>query len=486
MVTQEKNCREYALKNGYEVIQVFIEQGESAKTSDRTELKKLLLYCSDKKNRIEAIIAYKIDRISRSTDDYSQIRILLRKYGVEIKSVTEFFENTPAGRFMENIIANVAQFDNDVRAERCSGGMLEAVREGRYVWMAPVGYSNVRVGGKATIAKNEMAPLIKETFELVAKNTHAIEDVRKIMTEAGLVLKNGKPLGKKYFYKIFDNRLYYGVIHKFGETHKGLFEPVIDEVLFNQVRRVLKNRGKRMSQYKLDSEDFPLRRFVMAKNGRKLSGSWCKGRTKRYPYYRFGMMKDSNYAKDTFEIGFMKHMDKYRLDPEHIKKLKAEMKESLGRATQDEHKDHKRLVNSIEALKERQNVLIRKNIDGIIPDSVLKEQLELIEKELAETNITLASFEANDVDIDEAFGVAEEYLKHPSLVWKEAELDKKLKLQWFQFPQGIVFEDKNYETIELASIFKTKDALSASLSTVVDPRRIELLTSGVQNRRSTI
>ncbi len=62
----------------------------------------------------------------------------------EIKSVTEYFEDTPAGRFMENIIANVGQFDNDVRTERCIGGMREAINEGRYVWMAPIGYKNVR------------------------------------------------------------------------------------------------------------------------------------------------------------------------------------------------------------------------------------------------------------------------------------------------------------------------------------------------------
>src|ERR1044072_3495278 len=146
LITQEKLCREYALKNGYEIAEVFIEQGESAKTAQRTELQRLLSFCSVRKNGISAVIAYKLDRISRNTDDYCQIRLLLRRYGVEIKSTSEYFENTPAGRFMENIIANVAQFDNDVRTERCVRGMREAVREGRYVWMAPVGYDNVRVG----------------------------------------------------------------------------------------------------------------------------------------------------------------------------------------------------------------------------------------------------------------------------------------------------------------------------------------------------
>ncbi len=80
LVTQERLCKEYALKHGFDVAHIFIEQGESAKTADRTELQKLLKYCTDRKNQIQAVIAYKIDRVSRNMDDYSQIRLVLKKY----------------------------------------------------------------------------------------------------------------------------------------------------------------------------------------------------------------------------------------------------------------------------------------------------------------------------------------------------------------------------------------------------------------------
>ncbi len=179
--TQQKICNDYALKNQYDVVSTFIEQGESAKTVDRTELQKLLKYCSDKRNRVTAVIIYKLDRLSRNTDDYSQLRLLLKRYGVEIKSTSEHFENTPVGRFMENTIANISQFDNDIRAERCAGGMREAMREGRYVWMAIIGYKNVKIGGKATITQDEkMAPIILRTFKLIASNEHSIEKIRQM------------------------------------------------------------------------------------------------------------------------------------------------------------------------------------------------------------------------------------------------------------------------------------------------------------------
>ena len=182
LVTQEKICKEYALKQGYSITQIFIEQGESAKTADRPQLQNLLGFCANRKNRVSAVIAYKLDRLSRNTDDYSQIRLLLKRYGVEIKSTTEYFENTPVGRFLENTMANIAQFDNDIRSERCAGGMKEAVREGRYVWMAPIGYSNIKVADKATIGINPvLGPIVKETFELIALNQFPIEETRRIM-----------------------------------------------------------------------------------------------------------------------------------------------------------------------------------------------------------------------------------------------------------------------------------------------------------------
>ena len=207
LVSQERLCRGYALKEGYEIVEVFIEKGESAKTAKPKELNRLLTFCTTKKDNAHAVIAYKVDRISRNMTDYSNIKVRLKKWGVVIKSVTEFFEDTPAGRFMENIIANVGQFDNDVRSERSMGGMKEATQEGRYVWMAPVGYSNVKVNGKCTIAQNEMAPLIREVFERIALRIDSTDAIRIRMFGKGLVNRKGGPVTRSNFFHLL--RLYH-------------------------------------------------------------------------------------------------------------------------------------------------------------------------------------------------------------------------------------------------------------------------------------
>ena len=246
--TQQKICLDYAKRHDYEVTEIFVEQGESAKTADRTELQRLLAFCADRKQAVKAVIIYKLDRLSRNTDDYSQLRLFLKRYGVEIKSTSEHFENNPVGRFMENTMANIAQFDNDIRSERCAGGMKEAMRDGRYVWMAPVGYRNIKIGGRSTIAQDDvMAPLIRETFELIASNIYPTEEIRQKMIKKGLANKQGKPISKGYFYKMLTNQLFAGWIVKFGEQHRGTFIQIISDELFDQAQRVLRYKGRKHS-----------------------------------------------------------------------------------------------------------------------------------------------------------------------------------------------------------------------------------------------
>lgn len=91
-----------------------------------------------------------------------------------------------------------------------------------------------------------------------------------------------------------------------------------------------------------------------------------------------------------------------------------------------------------------------------------------IDKELLNSNASLAVMPNTDTNHEEMIEFLEEYLKNPGAVWKDAKIDVKIKLQWFQFPQGLSFQNKIFGTAQIASVFKTKDAISASKSAQVD------------------
>lgn len=468
--TQQKICLEYANKQDYEIREIFVEQGESAKTADRPELQRLLEFCADKKNGIKAIIIYKLDRLSRNTDDYSQLRLLLKRYGVEIKSTSEHFENTPVGRFMENTMANIAQFDNDIRAERCAGGMREAMRDGRYVWMAPLGYRNVKIAGRATIEQDEVrATLVKRAYDLVALNTYTTEDIRRLITKEGLLNKKGKPVSKTHFYALLSNELFTGWINKFGERHRGKFAPIVSDDLFAHVQRILKAKGRKHAALQMNHPDFPLRKFVVNGQGQKLTGSWSKGRSKKYPYYRFGG-KDSNFKKEDLEKAYMAYIDKYRLSEAKLKKLKELAYKNLVQATIDKRQEIENLKKRLEDLKTKQSGLITKNLEGVISDNVLKQQLDQIDKEMLDISSLLASLSVSENSFKRIPKAAEDFLLKPGNFWKNTKIEIKTKLQWFQFPQGVTFQNNIFGTAEICCIFNTKDAFSASLSSKVDSR----------------
>jgi len=283
LVTQEKICREYATRCGFVVSKIFIEFGESAKTANRTELQNMLTFCSKKQNKIKAVIIYKVDRLARNVDDYSEIRMRLKTYGAVICSTSEQFDGNPAGRFMENILANVAQFDNDVRTERCVNGMKEAVRAGRYIWPAPYGYKNGIINGKSNIIPiPEVAILIRKAFAMIIRNSLSQEQIWTILTNEGL------KLSRSQFYKMVRNKMYCGIIEKFNETNLGVYEPIISTQTFETAACALKTTRRLLTPYNTQNPDFPLRRFVQHPTGIKLTGGWSKSRSgKMFPYYRF-------------------------------------------------------------------------------------------------------------------------------------------------------------------------------------------------------
>src|SRR5258707_52373 len=120
---------------------VFREEGRSAKTiKDRPALIQLLEYCRRHKRGVDAIIVYRLDRISRQTADYLAIRKKMADCEITIISATEPTGDTPTEKFVETLLAGFAQMDNDVRSERTKNGLRARFLAGLHNATAPMGY----------------------------------------------------------------------------------------------------------------------------------------------------------------------------------------------------------------------------------------------------------------------------------------------------------------------------------------------------------
>jgi len=472
LTIQEKLCREFVSAHGFELVEVFIEKGESAKTLDRTELTKMWDFCKQKKNDIQFIVAYKVDRIARNRHDYRELDTKRLKYGLRFRYVSEQFDDSPAGRFMEDMFANMAHFDNDVRTERAMGGMREAMRQGRYVWRAPIGYINTKVEGKANIVQTELAPLILETFKEIETGLYATDEIRLRMANKGLVGNRGGAIGRSHFYRLVRNKVYAGIIDKFGEQHKGSFTPIISEALFNVVQMRLSGRTINIKVYTKEHPDFPLRRFIVNGNGDKLRGYWAQGRKKKYPFYSFEK-RQTTIRKEALEQKFKIFLGAFEFDNTYLEALRQNLKFHLSGRDKDNIQVKASIETKIKELYAQMHHYSKNEFKGIINSDLLKIHIDELSSQLRTLEQQKELIDnQTEFNIDELFLFAKDFLKNIGSIWATKAFEIKTRFQWFVFPQGLVYDNNILRTTKLCRLFKLKEEIANAISLIVRDREI--------------
>ena len=185
--TQLRACEEYCRRQGYEVLERFHEEGESAKTTDRSQLQNLLTFCRLNKGRVHFVVVFNLTRFARDKYDHFALRSHLQSLGISLRSATEPIDDTSTGKLMEGVLAAFAQFDNDCRSDRTRAGMKAALELGRWVFLAPIGYLNApRAMGKSLMPDPERAPLVRRAFEEYATGRFTKQQLLKQVKSLGL------------------------------------------------------------------------------------------------------------------------------------------------------------------------------------------------------------------------------------------------------------------------------------------------------------
>ena len=288
--TQLRACEEYCRRQGYEILERFHEEGESAKSTDRSQLQNLLTFCRLNKGRVHFVVVFNLTRFARDKYDHFALRSHLQSLGISLRSATEPIDDTSTGKLMEGVLAAFAQFDNDVRSDRTRAGMMAALELGRWVFLAPIGYLNApRSMGKSLMHDLDRGPLVRRAFEEYATGRHTKERLLKQVRTWGLTNRRGKPLTSQAIGVLLRNQLYAGIVDvpEYGiRAKRGDFEPLISEELFYRVQAILSGRVPSTAPQQRAHPDFPLRGFVRCEScGRGLTGSWSKGRSEYYAYY---------------------------------------------------------------------------------------------------------------------------------------------------------------------------------------------------------
>ncbi|MHB8279326.1 MAG: recombinase family protein [Candidatus Humimicrobiaceae bacterium] len=448
--SQEEICRDYAKRNNYDVSKVFIERGESAKTTNRTELRKLLDFIQFKYNEIDYLIVFKLDRLARNLLDYTNPISILSKYGIILKSATETIGETPEGKLMENIIASFAQYDNDQKSQRTLIGMKQAVKDGRWIWLAPFGYKRERINNKSFIVFSKDKKIVENIFNDFLNGKKQYEIVEDLKN-------NGIKISATKVAYILSNIIYTGKIKTslFEELIQGVHKPIIDEAIFYRVQDILNKKPKEFHQV-IKSGEFALTRFLKCPYcNRRLKGSWSQGRHKKYPYYHC-TNKGCLYKplkKETTENIFAEYIKSIEPTNEVLDNFINATKEYNSNAQADSKKRIKILNKELKELDHKKERIEELAIDGTFTKERFQKKISVVEEELVNKKIAIEDLQKDTIDLDSLLNYSRYFLKNLSKLWLNSAIEGKRKLQDYIFPDGIYIENNRCRTAKISTIF---------------------------------
>lgn len=392
--------KEYAQKNDWKDIGHYIDAGESARTADRPELKKLIQHCKDKKN-VDIILIHKIDRLARNLVDYATIKAVLKQNNIRIVSVSEPFDDNPVGHLLENIIASISEWYSANLGEEVKKGNLAKLKKGEWPTKPLFGYKSVlgKNGRVKHVPDHKTLAIVRQCFELFSTGQYSLRTLSEEMASRGFKTKFGKIRSAESMKKLLSRRFYIGKLEWKGQEYKGIHKPIISRKLFYQVQHIIKERSS--STGEKGKFDFLLRGIAYCENcGQRFTGEHHK----RGSYYR--CIPDINKEKCNQPYPPVSDLDSQlealytELQPPKklLKLLKIEMELIAKNRKNNSTKEMSSLKHSIKEYENKEMKLIDEKIDCKIDKDIYERLLKQYQNKRKAADSRLAQLEVDYED----------------------------------------------------------------------------------------
>jgi DNA invertase Pin-like site-specific DNA recombinase len=292
------------VRSGYD------DGGVSGGTLDRPGLRQLLT--DIRARRIDTVVVYKVDRLTRSLADFAKIVEVFDRHEVSFVSVTQAFNTTTSmGRLTLNMLLSFAQFEREVTGERIRDKIAASKQKG--MWMGgfvPLGYEP---DGRTLSINPTEAETVRTVYRLYLEHGN----VRRVKEEAdqlGLTTKlrsctdgrmrGGRPLSRGYIYKLLGNPLYVGRISHKGKTYEGQHPAIIDAETWDTVQAKLAGNTPSRTTASRATDPSPLIGKLFDETGALLSPSHAVKSSRRYRYYISKRLIDGTVSENTERGGW--------------------------------------------------------------------------------------------------------------------------------------------------------------------------------------
>src|SRR5271170_7810462 len=291
---QREACEAYIKSQAHEgwrlVRDRYDDGGFSGGSMERPALQKLLIDVQAR--RIDVIVVYKVDRLTRSLGDFAKLVETFDKHDVSFVSVTQSFNTTTSmGRLTLNILLSFAQFEREVTGERIRDKIAASKKRG--MWMGgvvPLGY---RVQDRALHIVEEHAAIVRDLFRRYLEGGTVVglqailyrENVRlPVRTNGKGKSTGGGLISRGHLYKILSNPIYVGRLSHKKQVHEGQHAAIVDGPTWDRVQSQLAAHGNRRKNPRQDS-DALLAGKLFDDRGNTMSPSHATKGGKRWRYY---------------------------------------------------------------------------------------------------------------------------------------------------------------------------------------------------------
>lgn len=292
---QREACEAYIQSQKHEgwrpIKTRYDDGGFSGGSMDRPGLQQLLEDIAS--GRVQVVVVYKVDRLTRALSDFAKIVDIFDDRGVSFVSVTQQFNTTTSmGRLTLNVLLSFSQFEREVTGERIRDKIAASKKKG--MWMGgvpPLGYDVV---DKKLVVSQREAEAVRHIFRRY-QELAGVRELRrelgdagyrsKVRTSAAGSITGGKPFSRGALYALLQNRLYIGeVVHK-DSSYPGMHDAIMDDALWQAVQaRLATNRvDRQVGRYA--KKVSLLAGLIFDGRGDRLTPSHANKAGRRYLYY---------------------------------------------------------------------------------------------------------------------------------------------------------------------------------------------------------
>ena len=339
--TQKRIIGEYAERKGWEIVEWYSE-AKSGYKGKRGEFYKMIEHL--KAPEIEGVIFHKLDRSSRNVSDFSVLDRLMTQ-GKRIAVIEgEFDTSRSAGRLAFRNFCNLCVWYSENLSEEVTTKMQEVLMRGYFPGHAPIGYrtgiKSIDDDPKKKYIDENLAPYVKESFELFATGNYSIRSLCDYMRKKGMTNKSGGELRKGVFERMLRDPFYYGLMawgKRRGNVryYEGNHQPLISKRLFKKVQDILDGR----TQKDKTRRDHTYAKLIKCECGHFLTSGIHKGRV--YLECKNTKCEFGSIREDRLEDQIVVHLAKYELDKElfpYYEEAVERLREGVRKNTLDRRK----------------------------------------------------------------------------------------------------------------------------------------------------